>query len=77
MMMDKAKISVCPSCQYKYRVPDDLFGRRVFCKSCGTEFKLDLQEEIKREEDAGQSIPGLQEEIERISPDDCLKEEAI
>jgi len=63
------KIEACPSCHYKYRVPEEFKGQKIVCKQCGTNFSLTLADESKQNDEA-KAADSLQEEIEEISQDD-------
>ncbi|MBL7180562.1 MAG: DUF342 domain-containing protein [Desulfobacterales bacterium] len=62
-------LAVCPACSCKYQVPGAFIGRKIFCKKCGTQFKLVLQDESKPKETRPDTLV-LQEEVEEISQDD-------
>ena len=42
---DNYLISMCPSCNCRYRVPEAILGRKVSCKKCGTGFSLGSTDE--------------------------------
>jgi predicted Zn finger-like uncharacterized protein len=42
---DNYIITVCPSCNCRYRVPEAILGRTVSCKKCGTGFSLGSADE--------------------------------
>lgn len=72
MDKDNYRITVCPSCQCRYRTPEAFIGRKVSCKKCGTGFKLDFQDENEQKQGRQDASFG-QEEVEKISQDDvCL-----
>ena len=63
------KIEACPSCRFKYRVPEEFKGQKIVCKQCGTNFSLTLADASKQNDEA-KAADSLQEEIEEISQDD-------
>jgi len=70
MDKNKKKITMCPSCECRYRTPEDFLGRKVSCKSCGTSFNVDFEVENREKESPQLSI--LKEgEIDTISQDDA------
>jgi hypothetical protein len=70
MEKNKKKITMCPSCECRYRTPEDFLGRKVSCKSCGTSFNVDFEVENREKESPQLSI--LKEgEIDTISQDDA------
>jgi uncharacterized protein (DUF342 family) len=70
MEKNKKKITMCPSCECRYRTPEAFLGRKVSCKSCGTLFNVDFEVENREKESPQLSI--LKEgEIDTISQDDA------
>ena len=70
MEKNKKKITMCPSCECRYRTPEAFLGRKVSCKSCGTSFNVDFEVENREKESPQLSI--LKEgEIDTISQDDA------
>lgn len=69
MDKDNYRITVCPSCQCRYRAPEAFIGRKVSCKKCGTGFRLDFQDENEQKQGRQDASFG-QEEVEKISQDD-------
>jgi len=70
MEKNKKRITMCPSCECRYRTPEDFIGRKVSCKGCGTTFKVDFEVENREKESAQVSM--LNEgEIDTISQDDA------
>lgn len=63
------KIEVCPSCHYKYRVPEEFKGQKIVCKQCGTDVSLTLTDESKQIDEA-KAAHSAQGEIEEISQND-------
>jgi uncharacterized protein (DUF342 family) len=70
MEKNKKRITMCPSCECRYRTPEDFLGRKVSCKSCGTSFKVDFEVE-NREKESRQVSMLKEEEIDTISQDDA------
>ncbi len=70
MEKNKKRITMCPSCECRYRTPEDFLGRKVSCKSCGTSFKVDFEVE-NREKESSQVSMLKEEEIDTISQDDA------
>jgi uncharacterized protein (DUF342 family) len=71
MAKDKKRITMCPSCECRYRTPEAFLGRRVSCKNCGNSFKVDFEVE-KQEEESNQVSMLKQGEIDTISQDDAF-----
>ena len=70
MEKNKKRITMCPSCECRYRTPETFLGRRVSCKNCGTSFKVDFETENREKESLRVSM--LKEgEIDTISQDDA------
>jgi len=69
MDKDNYRITVCPSCQCRYRAPEAFIDRKVSCKKCGTGFRLDFQDENEQKQGRQDASFG-QEEVEKISQDD-------
>lgn len=70
MEKDKKRITMCPSCECRYRTPENFMGRKVSCKNCGTSFKVDFKIENRKKEST--HILMLKEgEIDSISQDDA------
>ena len=63
------KITECPSCGCKYRVPQEFKGRKISCKKCATQFKLTLPDE-NNQDDADNVTQSSQADVEEISQDD-------
>jgi len=70
MEKNKKRITMCPSCECRYRTPETFLGRKVSCKNCGTSFKVDFKVENREKESPRVSM--LKEgEIDSISQDDA------
>ena len=70
MEKDKKRITMCPSCECRYRTPETFMGRKVSCKNCGTSFEVDFKVENRKKESTHVSM--LKEgEIDSISQDDA------
>ncbi len=70
MAKDNKRITICPSCECKYRTPETFLGRRVSCKNCGTFFNVDF--EVENMENESIQTPMLKEgEMDTISQDDA------
>jgi len=70
MEKNKKRITMCPSCECRYRTPETFLGRKVSCKSCGTSFKVDFKVENREKESTQHSM--LKEgEIDSISQEDA------
>ena len=70
MEKNKKRITMCPSCECRYRTPETFLGRKVSCKNCGTSFKVDFKAENREKESPRVSM--LKEgEIDSISQDDA------
>ena len=64
------RITMCPSCECRYRTPEAFLGRKVSCKNCGTSFTVDFEVDNKEKESPQVSM--LKEvEIDTISQDDA------
>jgi uncharacterized protein (DUF342 family) len=70
MEQNKKRITMCPSCQCRYRTPETFLGRKVSCKSCGNSFKVDFEVE-NREKESTQVSMLKEGEIDTISQDDA------
>jgi uncharacterized protein (DUF342 family) len=72
MKMEKnnKRITMCPSCQCRYRTPETFLGRKVSCKSCGKSFTVDFEVENREKESPRVSML-KEEEIDTISQDDA------
>ena len=70
MEKNKKRITMCPSCQCRYRTPETFLGRKVSCKSCGESFKVDFEVE-NREKESTQVSMLKEGEIDTISQDDA------
>jgi uncharacterized protein len=70
MVEDKKRITMCPSCECRYRTPEAFLGRRVSCKKCGNSFKVDFEVETNKEESTRDSMLNGGE-IDTISQDDA------
>jgi len=69
MEKNKNRITMCPSCECRYRTPEAFLGRKVSCKSCGHSFKVDF--EVDNREKENPRVTMLKEEaIDTISQDD-------
>jgi len=70
MEKNKKRITMCPSCECRYRTPETFLGRKVSCKNCGTSFEVDFKVENREKESPRVSM--LKEvEIDSISQDDA------
>jgi len=69
MEKNKNRITMCPSCECRYRTPEAFLGRKVSCKSCGHSFKIDFEVE-SREKESPQVTMSKEGEIDTISQDD-------
>ena len=69
MEKNKNRITMCPSCECRYRTPEAFLGRKVSCKSCGHSFKVDFEVE-NREKGSPQVTMSKEGEIDTISQDD-------
>jgi uncharacterized protein (DUF342 family) len=70
MENNKDRITMCPSCECRYRTPEAFLGRKVSCKSCGHSFKVDFDFE-NREKESPQVTMSKEGEIDTISQDDA------
>ena len=70
MEKDKKRITMCPSCECRYRTPEAFLSRKVSCKNCGTSFKVDFEVE-NREKESPQVSMLKEGEIDTISQDDA------
>jgi uncharacterized protein (DUF342 family) len=69
MEKNEKRITMCPSCECRYRTPETFLGRKVSCKNCGTSFEVDFKVENREKESTRASM--LKEgEIDSISQDD-------
>jgi uncharacterized protein (DUF342 family) len=69
MEKNEKRITMCPSCECRYRTPETFLGRKVSCKNCGTSFKVDFKVE-NREKESNQASMLKEGEIDSISQDD-------
>ena len=70
MEQNEKRITMCPSCECRYRTPEAFLGRKVSCKNCGTSFEVDF--EVENREKESTRVPMLKEgEIDTISQDDA------
>jgi len=44
MKKDNYEIAQCPSCQYRYQVPQSFMGHKVSCKKCSVKFTIKFNE---------------------------------
>jgi len=65
----KTQIQTCPSCLFRYRVPEAFQGRNLSCKKCGTVFKIDFKA-TNQQVEVPPFSPETQADIEKISRDD-------
>lgn len=65
----KTQIQTCPSCLFRYRVPEAFQGRNLSCKKCGAVFKIDFTA-TNQQVEVPPFSPETQADIEKISPDD-------
>lgn len=63
------KTTECPSCGFKYRVPQEFKDRKISCKKCGTQFQLTLPD-ASNQNSTGRVAQSLEPDVEEISPDD-------
>ena len=50
MTENNKRITMCPSCECRYRTPESFLGRKVSCKNCGKSFTVDFKvEELGKE----------------------------
>ena len=70
MANDNKKITMCPSCECRYRTPESFLGRKVSCKGCGTSFTVEFEDEKKQGENA-QALMVKEKEVDTISQDDA------
>ncbi len=70
MEKSKNRITMCPSCECRYRTPEAFLGRKVSCKSCGHSFKVDFEVENRAKESPQVTI-SKEGEIDTISQDDA------
>ena len=70
MEKNKNRITMCPSCECRYRTPEAFLGRKVSCKSCGHSFKVDFEVENRAKESLQVTI-SKEGEIDTISQDDA------
>ena len=70
MEKNKKRITMCPSCECRYRTPEAFLSRKVSCKNCGTSFKVDFEVE-NREKESPQVSMLKEGEIDTISQDDA------
>ena len=66
MEKNKKRITMCPSCECRYRTPEAFLGRKVSCKNCGTSFMVE-----NREKESAQVSMLKEGEIDSISQDDA------
>ena len=70
MTINDKRIAMCPSCECRYRTPENFLGRKVSCKNCGKSFTVDFEVETRDKESTRVSM--LKEaDIDTISQDDA------
>jgi uncharacterized protein (DUF342 family) len=70
MANDNKRITICPSCECRYRTPEAFLGRKVSCKGCGTSFIVEFDDENKQGENA-ENLMVNEKEVDTISHDDA------
>ncbi len=70
MEKNKKRITMCPSCESRYRTPETFLGRMVSCKSCGNSFEVNFDVENRKTENTLASI-SREGDIDTISQDDA------
>ncbi|MGA8180954.1 MAG: flagellar assembly protein A, partial [Desulfobacterales bacterium] len=70
MANDNKRITICPSCECRYRTPEAFLGRKVSCKGCGTSFIVEFDDENKHGENAA-TLMVNEKEVDTISHDDA------
>ncbi|MEJ2658655.1 MAG: FapA family protein, partial [Desulfobacterales bacterium] len=63
-------VARCPSCECRYRTPEAFLGRKVSCKSCGTSFTVEFEDENQQNEES-QATMLKEKEVDTISQDDA------
>jgi len=66
---DNYIITVCPSCNCRYRAPEAILGRTVSCKKCGTGFSLGSADESTQKQNL-QYVTSEQEKVLELFQDD-------
>ena len=69
MANEKKRITMCPSCEVKYRTPETFLGRKVSCKGCGTSFAVEFKDEKELDEN-DQALAAIDKDADTISQDD-------
>ena len=60
---------MCPLCQCRYQLPDELRDRKAFCNKCGSDFKPASEYDDKQKNNR-QITPSLREKVDKINQND-------